>query len=411
MIYFKHADLSDKYHVSLKTVHNWIDGAKQGKVNLKLHSVTNRTYVANTPENLLILNDLADKGKKYRNTLHHKIIHPRDEFYEILSRRQVLDIITNLDVHREIPNQYNYLNSGADNWDQWTKRLADESTTTNILKGTEELIHTNIQALDRLLDDNAKLNIIDLGVGNGYPVKELTEHFLKRGMLHRYIGVDISPSMLDMAEKNLRTWHGEEFPFEGYVRDFSRERFDDLLVDDMLNDEEDHITNLVLILGDTFNNFRSVSDALRATYSSMMKDDLIIYTTKPDTEMSRRYFDFNSKTNEANRSPNDLHTYVLNMLNIDKSLYALEMGFDKGKMMRYVRVKFLSSITIEFKFDGINRHVNIEKGDSVLLLRIRHLTATHVISEFEELGFTLLQSTLTKDRQFLLSISGVDIRQ
>lgn len=409
MIYFKHSDLSDKYHVSLKTVHNWIDSAKQGKVKLKLHSVTNRTYVANTPENLLVLNDLADKGKKYRNTLHHKIINPKPEFYEVLSRRQVLGVINGLSVHREIPREYCYLNSGATSWDQWVKRISQENAPGH-LRGTRELLKTNVETIDRLLEGAKKINVVDLGLGNAYPVKDFVGHLLESKSLHRYIGIDISPSMLEIAENNLKTWYGSDFPFEGHVRDITHERFDDLLVDDMLHDNGDGVINLVLLLGGTPNNFQSYDSAFRVAYDSMNKNDILITADKPDTEASRMYFDFSSNPG-ADKLSDHQNGYILSLLNIDETLCDLEMGFDKEQMIRYLRVRLKTSITIRFEFEDITRSVSIDKGETILLLRIRHLSALQIVSTLKKIGFTLLQSSLTKDRQYFLSISGVEVKK
>ncbi len=123
MKHFKHAELVETYHVSLRTVHNWIDSAKQGKVGLKLHKTDGRTYIADTEENAVILRQLAEKGKKFRNALYDKEIEPKPEFYSLYNKRQILDIITNLTVHREIPRQYNYFNGGAANWERFALHM------------------------------------------------------------------------------------------------------------------------------------------------------------------------------------------------------------------------------------------------------------------------------------------------
>lgn len=407
MQYFKHSDLADTYHVSLKTVHNWIDAAKQGKVELKLCKTENRTYIANTPENIMALKQLSEKGKKYRNTLHHKTIKPKKEFYDIYNRRQILDIITSLDVHGEIPRQYNYFSEGAANWDNWQKKLAAEDDG-NILQGTLELIRSNLVAIDNLIEDGRRINVIDLGVGNAYPVKELLGHLVDKGVLHRYIGIDISSSMLRVAEENIRQWYGDKVNFEGYVRDMTHERFDDLVIDDMLDDEANKTINLVLLFGGTSSNFRLFEDVFKVIYSSMGANDLLMYADKPDTEATRRYFDFSSIPGINKLSPN--HQYILELMNIDESLYDVEMGYNPVKRMRYIRVRLKSAISVEFSFEGKKRVIQIEKGDVILLLRVSHRTALEIISEFEKVGFTLLQSSLTKDRQFFLSISGVEPR-
>lgn len=264
-------------------------------------------------------------------------------------------------------------------------------------------------AIERLLEGGKKINIIDLGVGNAYPVKELLGMLIEKEVLHRYIAIDISPSMLSVAEQNIKKWYGDSIKFEGYVRDISYERFDDLLVDDMLDEDADETINLVLLLGATPVNFRSFDDVFNAVNSSMSGNDLLMYTDKPDTETSRRYFDFNSLPGISRLSPS--HQYILNLMNIDESLYDVEMGFDSAQRMRYIRVRLKAAITIKFDFGDTERTVNLEKGDPILLLRVWHMTALEIISTFEKMGFTLLQSSLTKDRQYFLSISGIEAKQ
>lgn len=407
MDYFKHAELVNRYHVSLKTLHNWIDAAKEGKTELRLHTVSNRTYVANTTENARVLEQLAHNGKKYRNAAHQKTVHPRPEFYEIFSRRQILDIITNLSVNGEIPRQYNYMGDGAVNWDNWLKRLATEKTA-NEIKGTLELLKENLSNIASIVEGYERVNIVDLGVGNAYPVKDLLALMLEKGQLHRYIGIDISPTMLDVAERNIHEWFGDQVPFEGYVRDISYERFDDLLVEDMLNVRAEKTINLVLLLGGTHANFPVFSDVFKVIHGSVSAHDVLICSNKTDTEAARRYFDFSSVPNSGKLSPN--HQYMLDLLNVDESLYEAEMGFDKQRMMRYIRVRLKTALSIAFKFDAIDRVVHFEKGDTILLLRIWHMTALEIITLMGNAGFMLVHSGLTSDRQFILTAWGVETK-
>jgi SAM-dependent methyltransferase len=405
MLYFKHSELVDTYHVSLKTVHNWIDATKTGKLNLDLVDNKGRTYIANKPANITALQKLSQEGKKYRNARYQKVIRPKKEFYDIFSRRQTLDLISSLTIHREIPHKYNYLDGGANNWDSWVLRLADESGP-NMIHNTIDLVNSSLDSIDSLLKGREKINVIDLGVGNAMPVNDLIGHLLKRGALNRYIGIDISQSMLDIAERNLKKWYGEDFRFEGYVRDFSYERFDDLLVDDMLDSDDGKILNLVLLFGSTPLNFRNPNDALRAVYGSMGENDLLVFTCKPDTEASRRYFDYRLDEEHVGLSP--IQKFVPNLLNIDDSLYDVETGYNEQKRMRYIRIRLKTAIVLEFEFEHAIRRVSLEKGDAVLLLRIWHQTALETINEFEKVGFILLRSNMTKDRERLLTVSGID---
>lgn len=407
MHYFKHSELVDKYHVSLKTVHNWIDAAKNGKVDLKLYRENGRTYIANVADNVRIIESLAHNGKKYRNTLHHKVVSPKPEFYNIFDRRKILDIIRSINIHKEILDEFNYFDEGAEDWDKWVKRL-ESDTTPNYLGGTRTLLRENFATIDKLSKVYTRVNVIDIGAGNGYPVRELLTYLVEQGKLNKYIAIDISQDMLNIVERNIHEWFDGKVKFEGHVRNVTYERFDDVLVDDMLDEQGDQTFNLVLLLGGTAMNFRSPKAAFQTIYGSMGPDDMLIYVVKPDTDASRRYFDFSqSETGVGAKN----FTPIIELLDIDASLYDLEMGFDEKKHMRYVRMRFKTALTIEFVLESGKHSVKFEKGETLLLLRIWHQTPLEIISEFEEVGFTLLHSDLTEDRQFLMTISGIEVEK
>lgn len=414
MQYFKHSELAAKYHVSLKTVHNWIDAAKNGKAKLALYTAKSGTYIANTTENDPVLREMAENGKKYRNTLHHKVVRPRQEFYEVYSRRQVLDIMNSLDIQHEIPAQYSYMGEGAQNWDGWMKRLATD-TSTNFLTGTIEMLRNNAAVIARIVSKAKRVNVIDLGAGNAYPVKELLADLLSYGTLNRYIAIDISQTMLDIAEQNVRGWFGSAVRFEGYVKDMTYERFDDLLIDDMLDEKADSTINIALLLGGTASNFRSYPDVIKLIRESMGRNDILIYADKLDTEASRKYLDFAvKKTDGAGHQTSklsELDKYLLDLIGIDESLYEVEAGYNPEKLMRYIQIRLNTAITIEFGIDAARQRVQLEKGDVILLLRILHHNSFQIISTFKQAGLAFLHANVSPDHQFYLSISHVESRE
>lgn len=401
--YYKHSELVAMYHVSLKTVYNWIDSAKEGKTPLMLEEHNGKSYVSKNASNLSELIKLASRGQKYRNSTYHKIATPDPAFYKLYSRQQILDIITNLKVHREIPRQYNYFDEGAKNWDEFANHMFEDESS-NILRGTISLLHANQGTIDRLIRGYSKVNIIDIGPGNGLPVKELLAHLLDLGVLHRYIAIDISEEMLHIAERNIKAWFGDKVRFEGYTRDIASQRFDDLLVDDMLGKDAEQTINMALYLGGTLKNFRTPFDSLKVIYGSLGKDDLLIFTGRPDTAAARQWFGSGPGADPSN------HRFIFDLLNINQSYYDIEMDYDSEKESRFVRVRLNVALTIHFKMRSGERKVTLEKGETILLLRIRHMSALRIISDFEKTGFSLLQASTTKDRQFLLTISGVDTK-
>ena len=405
MKYFKNTELAKLYHVSEKSVRNWIEAAEQEKIALHLYTKDEKHYVANTPHNTLLIEQLVERGKKYKNSRGHKTISPSPKFYETYSAKQVFDIISNITIHKEIPLQYSYVDGGAEYWDKYAERLTSE-TAPNILTSTVDLLISNLDGVDGLIGDKRQVNIVDLGPGNGMPVKKLLTYFLKTGRLKRYIAIDISQEMLDITEKHIREWFGDEVAFEGYIRDFSGERFDDLFAEDHANDDDDTPINLVLLLSGTLCNFRSPDQALRAINNSLGLNDLLIYTTKLDTANSRRYFDLGI---ESSPRPLDfLFKIVVDLLSLDENLYEVDQYFDEKKQARVVKIRPTVDLSLEFTFkQGGVRRISLHKNEPILLWRYWHQNALDVINQFDRNDFDLQQAVKSQDQEYLLLISKI----
>jgi len=139
MKYFKNTELAKLYNVSEKTVRNWVQAAAEGKLDLRLHTENDKQYVANLSHNTSLIEELAKKGKKYKNSRGFKTIKPTAEFYKLYDPKQIMDIIANLDIYKEIPLQYSYFNSGAKRWDAYTQNLAKQDTP-NSLRNTKAAV-------------------------------------------------------------------------------------------------------------------------------------------------------------------------------------------------------------------------------------------------------------------------------
>ena len=135
MKYFKNTELAKLYHVSEKSVRNWIDAVEIGKLDLDLFDQKGKFYIANTTKNTRTIEALVEKGKKYKNKRGFRSLSPTDEFYEMYSPKQILHIISNLSIQHELPVQYTYIDGGADYWDQYAKRMIEDESA-NVLKFT-----------------------------------------------------------------------------------------------------------------------------------------------------------------------------------------------------------------------------------------------------------------------------------
>lgn len=405
MKYFKNTELAKLYGVSEKSVRNWIQAALEGKIDLELYFKNERPYVANLTKNTSVIQNLVEKGKKYKNRRGFKVVSPSQKFYDTFSSKQIFDIISNLTIHRELPLKYSYVDGGADYWDQYVQRLSSEQSP-NMYTSTVDLLDTNFDDLKRLLGTHKQINVVDLGPGNGLPVKQLLTHLKGLGRLKRYIAIDISKEMLEIAQRNIEEWFNNEVAFEGHIRDIGHERFDDLFAEDYAGNDADMPINLVLLLGGTLCNLRSPAQALQAISSSLGLQDIMVYSTKLDTPNSRRFFDFNISSPE-NEELTPRHRLTLDMLNIDSSLYEVNQYFDKDRQARFIGIKLKVAVSIEFKLANGVRTVDLNKDDSILLWRYWHQNAIDIIGQFDQNDFDLQFATKSPDQEYLLLASRI----
>jgi len=404
MLYFKKAELAETYHVSEKTVTNWIKEAKNGKLDLELREAQGRAWIANTTRNIVLIEQLVEKRKKFRNTRGTKTISPNTAFYATYNQQQIFDIASNLDIHREIPYQYGYFDGGADYWDKYAQRLASEEVSNSLTSAIRQL-QTSQEYVDHLLARYSRVNVIDIGPGNAMPVKGLLQHLLDLGKLGRYVAVDISPTMLEIVKRNVKLWFGPLVPFEGHVADINYERFIELLAVDAVGKDANNTINLVIALGGTFTNLRSPDGAFKTIHDSMNRNDLFVYSLKLDSDAARRYFDFGIDANVS--ALNVKSRMVLEMLSLDESFYDVEMGFDQERRERYTRIRLKIALTIHFELENGERSVVFNKNDTILLWRSWHQGVQDVIRQLDHNDFDVLQTSLTEDKEYLLAISRV----
>lgn len=404
MLYFKKSELAETYHVSEKTVTNWIRGAKDGKLDLELHEEYGRAWIANTTRNIELIEQLVEGRKKFRNSRGIKAAVPKPEFYTLYTQQQIFGLTSSLDIYHEIPLDYAYFNGGADYWDEYAQRLAAEKMP-NFLTSTVKQLRANQGYIDDLTSRYKRINVVDIGPGNGLPVKELLQHLLDQGKLGRYIALDISPSILKIAKRNIERWFGSKVLFESHEIDINYDRFANLLDEGVLGDSAKDVVNIVLSLGGGFSNMRSPDDAFKTIRSSMNRQDLLIYNLKLDTKTSRQYFDLGIRTEST---PLDAHKKMLvDLLNIDESLYDVEVGYDDQRRERYMYLRLKLALEITFSLEKGSRVIEFNKNDTILVWRYWHQSAQEVITQLTHNNFDVLQTSQTEDKDYLLTVSRV----
>jgi uncharacterized SAM-dependent methyltransferase len=399
MHYYKKTDIAKLYGVNPRTITRWIDDARRGKLELELHKNEEKFFIAKTSKNQRIMKELAQDRRKYLNKHNLKVVVPTPEFYDIYNEEQIIEIISGLDTYKEISLKFSYFKEGAYSWDAYAHQLYSDDTV-NTLTSTVKLLNANESYLDTLLSKFSQVNVVDVGVGNALPTKELLAHLLEAGKLHRYIAVDISNEMLEIAQKNIKEWFGGKVTFEGYTNDISFEPFADVTAE-----PPGTAVNLVLLFGGTLSNFDAPEDALRVIRKSMGRNDLFVYAKKLDSPLTREQFSVLTKK-EGQLLPPQCE-YVLGLLGVDELYYTIEMGYNEQERARYMRIRLKQALTIEFKLSRGTWRVDLNKADTIMVWRAKHNSAFEIEKQLYANGFNPLQTSQTPDHDYMLVIADL----
>jgi uncharacterized SAM-dependent methyltransferase len=402
--YFSNKELRQLFSVSDKTIRNWIEASIEGKNSLELYFEKDKPYIVDSLKNDSLLNELSAHGRKYRNQRTHKRITPTSQFYEVYGRDEITEIIRSIEIDHSYPQHLRFRGKAADYWDAYIQHISS-SSSRNYLSSQDKLLGFSFNLLDDLLTAYRNINIVDLGVGNGMAAKNLIQHVSKSGKLRRYIGIDGSKELLDITEKNIKNWFGSTIIVEKYVRDISRQSFGDVLASDSYGEDAGETINLVLLMGGTFLNFTDPEKSLSIIQTSLGVNDLLMWTNKLDGLKSRRFFDFNI---ESDRNLLPFHNkYVLDLLNINSALYDIEQFFDVKRKSRFIQVRLKATITLEFELDHYKKAVNLEKGETILILKVRHFTANEIVQMHLQASLNPIQVIQLENEEYALLISRV----
>ncbi|HYG83579.1 MAG TPA: L-histidine N(alpha)-methyltransferase [Verrucomicrobiae bacterium] len=397
MSYYKKSELTNLFGVNPRTISRWIQNSREGGLGLELVHNDGRYFIAKTARNQQIIQKLLETRRKYLNGNIHKVIKPLPEFYNVYTEEQIHEIFTQIDTDREIPHKYAYFDGGAESWDEYARKM-HEGEVANTLTSTINLLDLNMSYLDSLLEEYDLVNIIDVGVGNALSSKSVVNHLLEKNKLNRYVAIDISPTMLDIAKRNIKNWFGDHVKFEGYCYDISVEPFANIIAE-----PPSGAVNLILLLGGTLSNFNTPQYALDVIRKSMQRNDLFLYSLKLDSRNTRDQF--NSATQLGNILPPH-REYVIDLLGINKSLYDIVLSYDEIERARVMHIKLKYALTIEMQVMSQIWKIELNKGDSLAVWRAKHYSHFEIEKLIYGAGFNPLHKSRTKDNDFLLLISG-----
>lgn len=389
---FRNIDIAKIYGVSNPTVINWINAAVKKQNMLKLTTVKNKLKVIDSPENREELQRLKDKGTVHKSTYIET--KPTEDFYKTFTPNEVAEIATNLDIHKEISLKFTYKGIGGQLWDQYVIEGKEAGTYTTTTKLSNLLANT-FEFLEYKIAKYNKVNIIDIGPGNCESILPFLTKLAKSGKLGKYIAVDISQSMLDIAKKRINK-EFQNVEFEGIESDIEKS---DLLEIGIKAKKEGEI-NIFLFVGSTIGSLDEYKTL--ANLKSSLSDNDILYFSNKVFQTTEK-----SKTGHVVDNYEQLF-WIPEMLGIKTNPNNLIGLYDDKTDTRTVVFRPDNDYQIEFDLGGVKKQIRIYKGEDVVVWRHKMSTTNQIIEDLGRAKLSLTQMTKENDFSHVLIMCELD---
>ncbi len=338
----------------------------------------------------------------------HRTAKPSSDFYATFSEVEILEIIDALEVRREIPLKYAYKGKGASIWDDFYRKYIIPTwyRTSNV---EIQLLNDNFQYLNGDNQVNYKVNIVDVGAGNSYPVKKYIRRLNKLGKVNQYIALDISEDLLDVSQKNFQNW----FPKINYINgtlDIENFSIPKSLLESQTNESQTNESqtnlnnaqtiNIILHLGVTIGNHHNRAKVFTNFRKSMTKNDFLVLTNEIGS---------NSEWNGQARGGCDYHAeniykWIKSAIGIKSEDCELVRKYDSFRDSVVANIKFLHNYTINFNIQGIEKNIEFFADDNITIWRHHKFQIPQLQQELAQAGLELVRYSTNQYSSHIMGI-------
>lgn len=327
--------------------------------------------------------------------------NPSSEFYSIFSQEEVLGIIHALEVRREIPLKYSYKGRGAKIWDDFYLKYIIPTwyRSSNV---EIDLLNENFKYFNDNIKHGEKVNIVDVGAGNSYPVKKFIQRLNKLGKVNKYIALDISEELLNLSKNNFKKW----FPLLEFISStidienscVPKELFIDEAVIGINN-----TAKIFFHLGVTIGNHQNRDEVLKNFRDSMGKNDFLVFTNETGS---------NSKWDGKVRGGckyhvEEIYGWVKSKIGIKSEDCELVRKYDLKTDSVVANMKLRHNYTINFCQMGIDKKIEIFEGEEITIWRHHKYEIPKLLQELERSGLQLLHYSTDKYKSHIMVICKV----
>ncbi|MEQ9367817.1 MAG: L-histidine N(alpha)-methyltransferase [Coleofasciculus chthonoplastes F3-SA18-01] len=340
-------------------------------------------------------------SKSQQNPICHTA-QPSAEFFSIFSDAEILDIIQTLAARREISLKYSYKGQGANIWDKfylnylrprWYRPVNREIA---LLNDNFEIITRKIQAVNTV-------NIIDVGAGNSYPVKQFIHRLNRLGRINRYIALDISDDLLKVSQQNIKKW----FPHIEFISDridIENNSLSQTLLNHQVNLKAEDTAQIILHLGVTMGNHHNITAVLQNFRDSMGKHDILAFTNEIGSNCQ---WDGTVRGGLKYHVDN-VYTWVKNALGIQAEDCELVRKYDPKTDSIVAKIKFSQNYRINFRLIGEEKCIEIAEEEEIAIWRQHKFEIPELVREIEQAGLQLIHYKTDNYSSNIMVICEID---
>ena len=398
MKFYKNIEIAQEYGISLPTVGNWIKDTLSGKKQLELIENNNRDYIAKTDANTKLMQQYVSQGFKYKPLNSRVIAEPDKDYIKYLTDKQLIEIKKGILDKKLIDIKYSYIDGGAILWDDMYEISGGSPSTY------EPYNKMNILTIPRILEllGTKKINIIEIGAGNGKPLLEFLHSLSNENRINAYVSIDISEEMNKIQKRNLKM----EFPnleFLPYVIDVENETFEEIVY--QLYQTYPDSTNVFVMYGGTFGNFMNPEKVIMNVEKSMLSGDLFCINNAyphPDRFKDGKYM-YESPTA-------DHYLFASRSLGLQVEPENLEYYFDIETTTRKLYLNIPVDHTVKLNINDREEVLDIPKGTKILVWQHRMTNLEYLQSLTKPYDLMLVIYTISSDNKFILTVYRKETR-
>lgn len=299
-----------------------------------------------------------------------KKVEVDEKFYRIFNDDQIVDIMNDLVYKRQIKIKYSYFESGAKDWDEFY-------FGTPVTKSIDEIKAITLSSILYYIGDSQAVNLIDIGPGNGHPLKGWIEHLINANLLNKYISVDISDDIHRIVESNITSWY-PNLGFAKYTRDIEHEELSRALIENKMdaNMNVESISSVVVHFGNTICNHDDRIEVLKNMSKGMDMNDILVFSYTTDKQSNAIHHSYIKKLKSL--------LWIPKLLGIDVDKCEVETAFDERLQAKVKYVQLDSDYEISFSIFGGKKVVRLNKGDKIHTWRHYLISDQTLRSELDE---------------------------